>query len=156
MPPEKVLEKVNNQLCENNDAEMFVTVWIGIMEISTGKMVCANAGHEYPAVRRAGGEYELLRDKHGFVLAGMEGARYRGYELTLHPGDCIFVYTDGVPEATDASIQVEAAGEPLQVTITFSDGGIPYNPLSRAEPDITLSAEERGIGGLAIPTAAAK
>lgn len=103
MPPEKVLEKVNNQLCENNDAEMFVTVWIGIMEISTGKMVCANAGHEYPAIRRAGGEYELLRDKHGFVLAGMEGARYRGYELTLQPGDCIFVYTDGVPEATDAS-----------------------------------------------------
>lgn len=50
----------------------------------------------------------------------------------------------------DASIQVEAAGEPLQVTITFSDGGIPYNPLSRAEPDITLSAEERGIGGLGI------
>jgi sigma-B regulation protein RsbU (phosphoserine phosphatase) len=103
MPPEKVLEKVNNQLCENNDAEMFVTVWLGIMEISTGKMVCANAGHEYPAVRRADGAYELLRDKHGFVLAGMEGARYRGYELTLNPGDCIFVYTDGVPEATNAS-----------------------------------------------------
>lgn len=103
MPPEKVLEKVNNQLCENNDAEMFVTVWLGIMEISTGKMVCANAGHEYPAVRRADGAYELFRDKHGFVLAGMEGARYRGYELTLNPGDCIFVYTDGVPEATNAS-----------------------------------------------------
>lgn len=102
LPPEKVLEKVNNQLCENNEAEMFVTVWIGIMEISTGKMVCANAGHEYPAIRHAGGEYELLRDKHGFVLAGMEGARYRGYEITLHPGDCIFVYTDGVPEATNA------------------------------------------------------
>lgn len=101
--PAEVLAKVNNQLCENNDAEMFVTVWLGIMEISTGKMVCANAGHEYPAVRRAGGEYELLRDKHGFVLAGMEGARYRGYELILNPGDCIFVYTDGVPEATNAS-----------------------------------------------------
>lgn len=100
--PRAVLEKVNDQLCENNDAEMFVTVWLGILEISTGKLVCANAGHEFPAIRRAGGEFELFRDKHGFVLAGMEHARYREYELTLCGGDTLFVYTDGVPEATDS------------------------------------------------------
>lgn len=101
--PKAVLESVNNQLCENNDAEMFVTVWLGILEISTGKMTCANAGHEYPAIMRKGGEFELFRDKHGFVLAGMENVRYREYELELKAGDRLFVYTDGVPEATDGA-----------------------------------------------------
>lgn len=100
--PKAVLEKVNNQLCETNEAEMFVTVWLGILEISSGKMVCANAGHEYPAIARKGGEFELIHDKHGFVLAGMAGARYREYELQLNEGDRLFVYTDGVAEATDA------------------------------------------------------
>ena len=99
--PREVLEKVNNQLCENNDAEMFVTVWLGIYEISTGRLIAANAGHEYPALYRRDGGFALVKDKHGFVLAGMEGARYREYELTLDPGDTLFVYTDGVPEATD-------------------------------------------------------
>lgn len=103
LSPKAVLEKVNNQLCENNDAEMFVTVWLGILEISTGRMKCANAGHEYPAIMRKGGEFELFKDKHGFVLAGMEGVRYREYELELNAGDRLFVYTDGVPEATDAT-----------------------------------------------------
>ena len=103
LSPKAVLEKVNDQLCENNDAEMFVTVWLGILEISTGKMKCANAGHEYPAVMRKGGDFELFKDKHGFVLAGMEGARYREYELELHAGDRLVVYTDGVPEATNGA-----------------------------------------------------
>lgn len=103
LSPKAVLEKVNDQLCENNDAEMFVTVWLGILEISSGKMRCANAGHEYPAILRRGGEFELFKDKHGFVLAGMEGMRYREYELELKAGDRLFVYTDGVPEATAAS-----------------------------------------------------
>lgn len=104
--PKEVLEKVNDQLCENNDAEMFVTVWLGILKISTGRLVCANAGHEFPALCRAGGDFQLFRDKHGFVLAGMEHARYREYELTLHSGDTLFVYTDGVAEATDSQNQL--------------------------------------------------
>ena len=103
LSPKAVLEKVNDQLCENNDAEMFVTVWLGILEISTGKMKCANAGHEYPAIMRKGGDFELFKDKHGFVLAGMEGARYREYEQELHAGDRLVVYTDGVPEATNGA-----------------------------------------------------
>lgn len=65
LSPKAVLEKVNDQLCENNDAEMFVTVWLGILEISTGKMKCANAGHEYPAIMRKGGSFELFKDRHG-------------------------------------------------------------------------------------------
>ena len=103
LSPKAALEKVNNQLCENNEAEMFVTVWLGVYEISTGRLIAANAGHEYPAIRRWGGEFELFRDPHGFVLAGMEDARYREYELEIGPGDTLFVYTDGVAEATDAA-----------------------------------------------------
>ena len=102
LSPKAVLEKVNNQLCENNETEMFVTVWLGIYEISSGRLTAANAGHEYPAIRRADGAFELVRDRHGFVLAGLEGSQYREYELTLEPGDTLFVYTDGVAEATDA------------------------------------------------------
>ncbi len=102
LSPKDVLEKVNNQLCVGNEAEMFVTVWLGILEISTGKLTCANAGHEYPVIKRAGSDYELIKDKHGFVLAGMEGSHYKEYELHLDPGDRLFLYTDGVAEATDA------------------------------------------------------
>lgn len=108
--PKEVLEKVNDQLCENNEAEMFVTVWLGILEISTGKMICANAGHEFPTIQRSSGEFELIRDKHGFVLAGMEGSKYKEYELTLGTGDRLFVYTDGVAEATNAANELYGTG----------------------------------------------
>lgn len=101
--PQEVLAAVNNQLCENNEAEMFVTAWLGIYEISTGRLTAANAGHEYPAVKHSDGSFELYKDRHGFVLAGMEGSRYHPYEMQLRPGDTLFVYTDGVAEATDAS-----------------------------------------------------
>ncbi len=103
LSPKEVLEKVNNQLCETNDAEMFVTVWIGIMEISTGLMKCANAGHEFPAIQHKGGEWELFKDRHGFVLSGMENSKYKEYEISLKQGDRLFVYTDGVAEATDSN-----------------------------------------------------
>ncbi len=99
--PKEILEKVNNQLCEGNEAEMFVTVWLGIYEISTRKLVAANAGHEYPVIKRMNGDFELYKDKHGFVLAGMEDVKYHEYELQLNKGDKFFVYTDGVPEATN-------------------------------------------------------
>ena len=94
-----LLEHVNNMLCEGNDAEMFVTVWIGILDLKTGQMQCANAGHEYPVIMRAGGDYELLKDRHGLVLAAMENVPLKDYEIRLNPGDRLFVYTDGVPEA---------------------------------------------------------
>jgi len=100
--PAQILADVNNQLCEGNDADMFVTCWLGICELSTGRITAASAGHEFPAVCGPDRKFELLKDKHGFVLAGMEGARYRDYEIQLERGGSIFVYTDGVPEATDA------------------------------------------------------
>lgn len=104
--PGAVLETVNNQLLENNEAGMFVTVWLGIYEISTGRLTAANAGHEYPAVKRVGGSFTLFKDKHGFVMGGMEDVTYREYELTLHAGDILFLYTDGVAEATNKEKQL--------------------------------------------------
>ena len=97
--PAKVLSNANDILCEGNEAEMFVTVWLGIMDLSTGTLRCANAGHEYPLLKRAGAEYEIVKDKHSLPLAAMEGFQIKEYELQLQPGDEIFVYTDGVPEA---------------------------------------------------------
>ncbi len=103
--PAEVLYRANNALCEGNDAEMFVTVWLGIIDLTTGVMRCANAGHEYPVLMRAGGDYELVKDKHGLALAAMEGVRFKEYELTLNPGDKLFVYTDGIPEAIDENVE---------------------------------------------------
>ena len=101
--PAEVLRDVNNQICSNNREEMFVTVWFGVLDTRTGKITAANAGHEYPALMPAGGKFELVKDKHGFVIGGMEGMRYKEYELQLTPGAKLFLYTDGVPEATDAN-----------------------------------------------------
>ena len=99
----EILTKTNDALCSNNQAEMFVTVWLGILEISTGKMTCANAGHEYPVLKRSDGSFEIFKDKHGIAIGCMDGIRYKEYEMELHPGDKLFLYTDGVPEATDST-----------------------------------------------------
>ena len=100
--PAEILAFVNERLCTHNEAEMFVTLWLGILELSTGMMTAANAGHEFPAVKKPGACFELLKDTHGFVLGGMEGLRYKDYTLRLEPGSKLFIYSDGVPEATDA------------------------------------------------------
>ena len=107
--PARILEVVNDQICENNTEEMFVTVWLGILEISTGKLTAANAGHEYPAIRHKNGEFELYKDKHGFVVGGMAGMKYKDYEIMLEPGDAVFQYTDGVTEATNAAEELFGA-----------------------------------------------
>ncbi len=99
----EILTKTNEALCSNNQVEMFVTVWLGILEISTGKLTCANAGHEYPVLKQNGGDFVLYKDKHSFAVGGMEGMRYKEYELLLRPGDMLFLYTDGVPEAENAA-----------------------------------------------------
>ena len=96
-----IFTKANEKLCENNESGMFVTAWMGILDITTGNMKFANAGHNPPLLKRASGNFEYLKTRAGFVLAGMEGVRYRAGELTLYPGDRLFLYTDGVPEATN-------------------------------------------------------
>ena len=101
--PARALELTNNVICQNNEEDMFVTVWLGVLEISTGKITAANAGHEYPIIRKANGEYELFKDKHSFVIGSLEGTKYNEYEFKLEKGGSLFLYTDGVPEATDIS-----------------------------------------------------
>ena len=102
MSPAEIMRSTNETICQNNREEMFVTVWLGILEISTGKIRAANAGHEYPVLMQPGGKCELYKDKHGFVLGGMDGVKYKEYEFMLQPGARLFLYTDGVPEATNA------------------------------------------------------
>lgn len=263
--PAEALMTVNNQICANNREEMFVTVWLGIVDLETGVLTAANAGHEKPIIKNPDGDFEFINDKHGFVIGGMAGLKYRDYEIKLEKGSKLFIYTDGVAEATSTEeelfgvertvaalnsakdgspqeilvsvkksvdefvgeapqfddltmlcfeyigsdkkeITVEATLENVEraidfvsenteslpftmkdkhmleiavdeivsnvaryayeggegkvtvqfnsnddgISITVIDSGIPYNPLEKEDPDITLSAEERGIGGYGI------
>ena len=100
--PSEILEKANNAICENNTNMMFVTVWLGILELSTGKLTAANAGHEYPVIRKPDEMFELLKDKHGIALGIRKNRTFKEYELTLPKGSTLFVYTDGAAEATNA------------------------------------------------------
>ena len=268
IPTNEILSVVNNRICTHNKAGMFVTVWLGILEISTGILRATNAGHEYPAIKRANGNFELFKDTHCFVVGGMDDTDYKEYELRLSKGDTIFLYTDGVTEATNtnnelfgndrlisalnmegdcsvnelldhvkseidnfvgeapqfdditmmavkyfeggqmneltidatvenigkvtefvnkrleacdcpmkaqaqidvaidelfsnishyaynpdvgpATVRVETRKNPLSVIIAFIDNGKPYDPLAKTDPDVTLSAEDREVGGLGI------
>ena len=263
--PADILSLINNRICDHNPMEMFVSVWLGVLELSTGKLICANAGHETPAVMRSNSEFKLYKSKHGLVLGAYKGIKYQNIEIQLEPGDKIFLYTDGVPEATDkygcmfsienmleslnmnknkspqkiiegieksvadfigeeppfddltavclelkesgvkklvmdathenlskvnqmiddylkdkncsfkTRMQIELAVEEIygnianyaypngggkaeiilqknnkQFVMTFKDSGVPYDPLAKPDPDTTLSASERKIGGLGI------
>lgn len=259
---DEVFTAANRALCENNEADMFVTAWMGLLDLKTGKLQYVNAGHNPPVIRRKDGSAEFLRTKPNFILAGMDGTKYKMNETTLLPNEEIFLYTDGVTEATDdngklygedrllvaitngakepqklckavredidkfvgnaeqfddittlcvrvnyvesensitvvpdknsisqisdflqrksdewglaladgnrvqiitdeiysniasyssakrAMITIENKKE--KIILTFTDDGKPYNPLTAKEPDVTLSAEEREIGGLGI------
>ena len=269
MPLEEVFTRGNQALCEGNDAGMFVTAWQGTVDLKTGLVRYANAGHNPPLVCHADGSFEYLKTRAGFVLAGIEGMKYRTQELQLAPGDTVFLYTDGVTEATNAGnelygeerllatinsekfadmqtlcdrikadvdafvgdapqfdditmvalryfgtppvpscsfdeakiediseitefveaelekvdcpmktvvqmniaideiysnivkfaypskpgpakVELIVKNDPNSVSLRFIDEGIPYNPLKKEDPDVTLSAEERSIGGLGI------
>lgn len=258
-----ILSEANARLCEGNDAGMFVTAWLGIVDMKTGVLSYANAGHNPPVIRHNQKEFEYIKTRSNFVLAGMEGVPYKKYELQLFPGDELFLYTDGVTEAEDekealfgeerlleslngtldssvearcktvkkaidnfagaaeqfdditmlsvcfnsfqndesiitpadamstervwdfisqlsrkaelsakitnkaqiivdeiysnihlysgaTKAQVSCYIEPQQMVLKFKDNGIPYNPLETYDPDVTLSAEEREVGGLGI------
>ena len=268
--PAEILYSVNNMLCDGNEAGLFVTVWLAIIELSTGKGIATNAGHEHPVIRRKNGEFELVLYKHSPAVAVMENMKFKEHSFELHSGDTLFVYTDGVPEATNAknelfgaqrmlgalnripdapprellhevrssldefvngaprfddltmlalyyqgtektgqfeftvdadikrldevlefieghlngincipkekllvnisaeeifvniahyaypegkgkaTVRVETDQESGSVAVTFMDSGIPYNPLEKKDPDVTLPAEKREVGGLGI------
>ena len=115
--PSEVLAKTNAIICSDNTVDMFVTIWLGVLEVSTGRVIAANAGHEYPAVM-TNGRFELMKDKHGMVVGAMEEAVYKDYEFTMKPGDKLFVYTDGVPEATDAEKKMFGTGRMIEALNT--------------------------------------
>ena len=100
--PSEILRDVNNQLYDGNRSSFFVTVWLAVLEISTGHGLAVNGGHEHPVICRSGGEYELVRYKHSPVVALRENMKYPEHSFEMHPGDRLFVYTDGLPEARNA------------------------------------------------------
>ena len=119
--PAKVLRKVNAEICLRNPEEMFITVWLGILELSTGKLSAANAGHEYPILKKAGENFELLKDRHGLVIGAMEGVKYRSYEVQMEPGAKLFVYTDGIAEATNIHNELFGTERLVEVLQAHSD-----------------------------------
>ena len=119
--PAEIFRLANNGLCDGNEQDMFVTVWIGIVDLETGHMVCSNAGHEYPALKHGNGEYELYKQKHNFALAVMRDAKFREYELDLAPGDSLFVYTDGIPEAINSVQEEYGTSRLLNVLNEYKD-----------------------------------
>ena len=133
-PAGTVFETVNNQLCENNEAGMFVTAFMGILDLQTGKLTYVNAGHNAPLVEQ-NGKYEWLKARAGFVLAGMEGMRYREASLDLTPGDRIFLYTDGVTEATNAAQELYSDPR-LYETINQTSGMSLTDTLRTVKADI--------------------
>lgn len=99
---DEVFTIANEKLCESNEAGMFVTAWFGVLDLLTGKVEFVNAGHNPPLVRHKDSTFDYLKSKPSFVIAGMEGMKYRRNEFFLSPGDEIYLYTDGVTEATDS------------------------------------------------------
>ncbi|MBQ7698824.1 MAG: SpoIIE family protein phosphatase [Clostridia bacterium] len=138
--PAQIMQDTNAAVCANNREEMFVTVWLGILEISTGKLTAANAGHEYPVLKNGDGKFVLLKDKHGFVIGGMDKIRYKEYELQLEPGSKLFVYTDGVPEATNAESQLFGTDRMLDALNSAPD----------ADPKQTLENVRKAVDGFVL------
>lgn len=134
--PAEALESVNKQICESNDAGFFVTIWVAVLEISTGKGVASNAGHEHPVLRRAGGSYELVIYRHSMPVGTMEGIRFEQHEFHLNPGDSIFVYTDGVAEATNGDDELYGTERMLSALNSEPDAQ-PEQVLGNVMNDIT-------------------
>lgn len=122
-PVDEVFTEANRRLCEGNDADMFITAWIGRLDLRTGTLTYVNAGHNPPLLCRRGGKFEYLRSKPNFVLAGMDITRYQLNELQLKPGDALYLYTDGVTEAADE--QNTLFGEERLETLLADMGGKP-------------------------------
>jgi len=120
--PSEVVDYVNEQLNEGNDADMFVTIWFAKFDIITGKGIAVNAGHEHPAIYRAEtGKYELDVYKHSPICGTMPGMHFREHEFELKPGDRMFVYTDGLPEATNSEKELYGTDRVLEVLNNNTD-----------------------------------
>ena len=139
--PGEVLRTINNQICENNQEEMFVTVWLGILNLSDGTLVSANAGHEYPLLKTPDGDFELVKSKHSFVVGGMKGLKYRETELKLEPGAKLFLYTDGVPEA-ETKGEKQYGYDRFLAVVNRHKNGTPKELLASVETDVKDFVQE--------------
>lgn len=101
--PAETLRRINDIICSRNDECMFVTAWLGILELSSGRLTAANAGHEYPILRDPGEPFRTIKDRHGLAVGAMEGVNYTDYTLQLSTGSTLFLYTDGVAEAENSA-----------------------------------------------------
>ena len=158
-PPHEVLEKVNRLICRNNQETMFVTVWFAVLDLKTGILTASNAGHEYPVLKRPDGCFEVIRDRHGFVIGGFPDVKFSEYEIRMEVGSKLFVYTDGVPEATSADHAffglertVEALnsakdGSPQEILRTVNSAVEHFAGDAEQFDDLTMMCiEYRGIG----------
>lgn len=139
--PEETLKFVNNQLCSNNPEDMFVTVWYGSLDLETGTLTAASAGHEYPYLKMPDGNFEMVKDRHGLVIGGMPGVNYKQYELYLEPGTKLFLYTDGVPEATNANQELFGA-ERLLESLRQAQDKEPADILTHVETSVKSFVKE--------------
>ncbi len=131
----ETLTNVNSQICKSEHEGMFVTVWAGILDLKEGVLSAANAGHEYPIIKSPDGEFEVLKDKHGFVIGGIDGLKYKEYQVKLDPGSKLFLYTDGVTEATDAN-KVLFGMDRLTASVNKASGGAPDEIIKAVRKDI--------------------
>ena len=133
--PSQILCDVNKQLCSNAKSEMFVTVWLGILDLRTGTMTCANAGHEYPMIRAGDGVFRRLTDRHGLPLGVMPEVSYQDYVIRMRPGDAVFVYTDGVPEANNAENELYTMAR-MELALNQIEGRDPESVLEGVQEDV--------------------
>jgi len=139
--PEDTLKFVNNQLCSNNPEDMFVTAWYGCLDLETGTLTAASAGHEYPYLKMPDGRFEMVKDRHGLVIGGMPGVNYKQYELYLEPGSKLFLYTDGVPEATNAELELYGPDRLLEALRSAEDKE-PKDILDHVESSVKAFVKE--------------
>ena len=135
--PAEILAMTNQAICSNNTEDMFVTVWLGILDIRTGTLTAANAGHEYPMLMQPDGKFEIVKDRHGLFIGAMEGIKYQEYTLQLQPGAKLFLYTDGVTEATNAEEKMFGMDKTVDA--------LNLNP--KASPHEILETVQREIDG---------
>jgi len=139
--PARILTDTNAAICSNNREEMFVTVWLGILELSTGKLTAANAGHEYPVLKSPEGTFQLIKDKHGLVIGGMDGINYKEYVMMLRPGEKLFLYTDGVTEATDSEDRLFGTERMLDA-LNMDPGAVPQQLLKNVRSAVDGFVQE--------------
>ena len=135
LSPQQALEQVNQLISEKNKESMFVTVWLGILDIPSGKLIAVNAGHEYPILKKPDGCYELYKDRHGMAVGMMEGIHYREYELQLEPESRVFVYSDGLAEANNSEEKLFGIDRTIAA----------LNEVPDADAEETLNAVRRAV-----------